>query len=138
MRRSWLLCWYWSLLALLVSANGEMGFRATPRSVNEDKREAGRAALHTIQDRSRTSACWLRATADIGLMCAKMLDEERCRFAVRLTQCHMERSARAPVRGCQEGETVEQCTKDMDSEAFSVYTMFYIQSESICYFLQEG
>ena len=100
------------------------------------KADAGQLALAELDSQGKVSRCWLDATRALSSGCQAMSDGEKRRYSVQLTNCHLAKSGRRTYV-CASEQSVYECTRSMDSEAFGVYTAFFIQTDNICYYLQQ-
>ena len=76
-------------------------------------------------------ACLVSATRRLPDRCARMSHDQYRLFALRLANCHLERSGRKAYP-CSEADNVGSCTHRMDDAAFGVYTQFYGHVQEFC------
>lgn len=82
------------------------------------------------------STCLTNVAASVPARCIGMTDDEYMRFAIGLTNCHLQKSGK-PIYTCADNGSIDKCTKQMSDGVFTVYTMFYTQTISICLQLQQ-
>ncbi|XP_066283876.1 uncharacterized protein [Branchiostoma lanceolatum] len=106
--------------------------------VNSGDAEKGRTQLAEIRKRSgdpRYGKCWTTALARVESGCKRLTDDEQSRMAIAFANCHLAKSGRRDYQ-CKPGQTIQECTQDMDDLAFSTYTEFFTHTQNICFFLQ--
>ncbi|XP_060109244.1 protein brambleberry-like [Heteronotia binoei] len=95
---------------------------------------------HLLQARElarhpRYGLCWTGVLEQLEAGCKELDEEEQSRIALAFAHCHLERSGKR-FPPCPPASSIRDCTQDMDSVAFGVYTEFFTHAQSICYFLQ--
>ncbi|XP_078677051.1 uncharacterized protein LOC144913860 isoform X1 [Branchiostoma floridae x Branchiostoma belcheri] len=106
--------------------------------VNTGDAEKGRTQLAEIRKRSedpRYGTCWTTALARVETGCKRLTDDEQSRMAIAFANCHLAKSGKRDY-ACKPGQTIQECTQDMDDLAFSTYTEFFTHTQNICFFLQ--
>ncbi|KAL8164316.1 UNVERIFIED_CONTAM: hypothetical protein K2H54_048870 [Gekko kuhli] len=83
----------------------------------------------------RYGPCWTGALGRLEVGCKELDEEQQSRIALAFAHCHLERSGKV-FPPCAPASSIRDCTEDMDSVAFGVYTEFFTHAQSICYFLQ--
>eukprot|EP01027_Heterolobosea_sp_BB2_P019136 GEZU01026885.1.p1 GENE.GEZU01026885.1~~GEZU01026885.1.p1 ORF type:complete len:649 (-),score=173.05 GEZU01026885.1:1108-3054(-) len=106
-----------------------------PKS-SKDKAES---LLANYRRNAGWSQCWRDAIAELESGCKSITqsDDARSRFALQLTNCHLEKSGLAPYT-CLPHMSVEECTKPLvaSSIAFQAYTEFTLHVDTLCYYIQ--
>jgi len=110
--------------------------------VANERAAQGKTALDRISRDMETSKpvhslCWRQAVENLVGGCKSMDDSKRSKFAMQLSNCHLERSG-LPVPPCTADMELVECTRPILNNpiAFNAYTEFLLHSESICYFIQ--
>ncbi|XP_078597051.1 uncharacterized protein LOC144873511 isoform X1 [Branchiostoma floridae x Branchiostoma japonicum] len=106
--------------------------------VNSGDAEKGRTQLAEIRKRSedpRYGRCWTTALARVESGCKSLTDDQQSRMAIAFANCHLAKSGKRDYE-CKPGQTIQECTQDMDDLAFSTYTEFFTHTQNICFFLQ--
>ena len=98
----------------------------------------GESALNNLKRRANYDPCFHSAFERLRVVgCANLNAEARKRFSLSLAKCHLASSG-IDIH-CDEEMTIERCTSSLASMpiAFNAYTEFFIQADSICFFLEK-
>ena len=80
----------------------------------------------------------MKAVEELQSKCSEMDDIERSILAMKLANCHFEKSG-LTTYDCTDKANFQQCTscmKTIDSSSFLVYTEFFTHVTDICFYLQ--
>eukprot|EP00953_Heterococcus_sp_UTEX-ZZ885_P034545 17880-Heterococcus_DN1.PRE.1 len=96
----------------------------------------GRESHSKLQARQHDSPCWKAAYQELDVSCREMSHTVRHRLALSLANCHLQESSRLSFP-CHPRAEIGYCLKELrDSTSFDVFTQFFMQVESTCYYLQ--
>jgi hypothetical protein len=123
------------VLSVIMSACAASLLDSTATTLILDR---GHQKLTSLSKLSEHSQCFQNALARLESNCQHMNEEQRRRLALNLLECHLDNSGRADLN-CFDDDlrTVRQCTSTMDSQAFALYTSFFIDVDHICFFLAQ-
>ncbi|XP_053671334.1 uncharacterized protein LOC128721588 [Anopheles nili] len=84
-------------------------------------------------------ACWMEALDFLQDGCRLLSDSVHIDIALRFTNCFMIMSGQGTTLECHSERTEalkRLCMSEMSDRNFAVYTEFFTQAQSMCYFLQ--
>ncbi|EDV21717.1 uncharacterized protein TRIADDRAFT_59725 [Trichoplax adhaerens] len=103
--------------------------------VSSESISHGQKHLNRLQKWSETSQCWNKALMQFHSGCKHLSSVDQSRLAIALTNCHLARSGR-PTFPCSDNQSIEECTRTMDKADFIIYTEFFTNAISICFFIR--
>ncbi|EGC39990.1 hypothetical protein DICPUDRAFT_147134 [Dictyostelium purpureum] len=106
------------------------------RGVLERAYNSGKEALESITKSSNDNKCLRECLEEMHSSCSDMDDTSTSRLAVKLTNCHLEKSGLKTYR-CTSQMTVKECTGSMDQVSFLSYTNFYISTQHVCHYIHQ-
>ncbi|XP_045810311.1 protein GAMETE EXPRESSED 1-like [Trifolium pratense] len=85
-----------------------------------------------------SNSCWQNAYQNLFAGCSEILvaNEKRSRFAWHLSDCFQKDSGRASFPHCDSKTSISSCLRNLDDLAHKVYLEFYLETNSLCYQLQ--
>lgn len=103
--------------------------------------EKGRKQLNELEEKShlpRYGECWLHALDHLRNGCRMLTDTIQVDLALHFTDCFMEMSGQERLDCVSERtEALKRlCMSEMTDRQFAVYTEFFTQTQSMCFFLQ--
>ena len=113
------------------STNGQPTFEI----VSSESLSHGQKHLSRLQKWSETAQCWNEALTQFQSGCKHLSSVDQSRLAIALTNCHLARSGH-PIFPCSQSQSIEECTRSMDKADFIIYTEFFINAVSICFFIR--
>ena len=123
--------WAWSAGVGIALGHGRP-FPAV--EIESTSADVGRLALTQLQQAAADTPCVLGAVLDLEGRCNVLSEEERGRLALQLANCHWELSGWAQYP-CKPSEPLHQCTAQMQSADFGVFTSFKIKVDEVCRYL---
>lgn len=103
--------------------------------VSSESLSHGQKHLSRLQKWSETAQCWNEALTQFQSGCKHLSSVDQSRLAIALTNCHLARSGH-PIFPCSENQSIEECTRAMDKADFIIYTEFFTNAISICFFIR--
>ncbi|XP_062535864.1 uncharacterized protein LOC134205019 [Armigeres subalbatus] len=103
--------------------------------------EKGKQQLNDLEQKShlpRYGECWLHALDHLRNGCRMLTDTIQVDLALHFTDCFMEMSGHERLDCLSERtEALKRlCMSEMSDRSFAVYTEFFTQTQSMCFFLQ--
>nr|XP_029729795.1 uncharacterized protein LOC115267081 [Aedes albopictus]XP_029729796.1 uncharacterized protein LOC115267081 [Aedes albopictus] len=104
--------------------------------------EKGKKQLTELEEKSqlpRYGECWLHALDHLRDGCRMLTDTIQVDLALHFTDCFLEMSGQEERLDCvsERTEALKRlCMSGMSDRAFAVYTEFFTQTQSMCFFLQ--
>ncbi|XP_022734465.1 protein GAMETE EXPRESSED 1 [Durio zibethinus] len=85
-----------------------------------------------------SNSCWKNAYGHLLAGCKEIIatDEKRSRFAWHLSDCFQKDSGRSPFPFCDTKSAMVYCLKQLNDLEHKVYLEFLLETNSICYQLQ--
>ncbi|OMO59894.1 hypothetical protein CCACVL1_24543 [Corchorus capsularis] len=85
-----------------------------------------------------SNSCWKNAYGYLFAGCKEIIatDEKRSRFAWHLSDCFQKDSGRPPFPYCDSNSAMVNCLKKLNDLEHQVYLEFLLETNSICYQLQ--
>ncbi|KAK6280640.1 hypothetical protein POUND7_020907 [Theobroma cacao] len=85
-----------------------------------------------------SNSCWKNAYRHLFAGCKEIIatDEKRSRFAWHLSDCFQRDSGRSPFPFCDTKSAMVYCLKNLNDLEHKVYLEFLLETNSICYQLQ--
>ncbi|RDD38876.1 Protein brambleberry [Trichoplax sp. H2] len=103
--------------------------------VSSENIKHGRNYLSQLRKWSETAQCWHEALMQFQRGCKHLSSIDQSRLAISLTNCHLAQSGH-PIFPCSNNQSIEECTQTMDKADFIIYTEFFTNSISICFFIR--
>ncbi|OMO81403.1 protein GAMETE EXPRESSED 1-like protein, partial [Corchorus capsularis] len=108
-------------------------------SINGLNDEKGIKQLETAKNKLvGSNSCWKNAYGYLFAGCKEIIatDEKRSRFAWHLSDCFQKDSGRPPFPYCHSNSAMLNCLKKLNDLEHKVYLEFLLETNSICYQLQ--
>nr|XP_006820991.1 PREDICTED: uncharacterized protein LOC100374938 [Saccoglossus kowalevskii] len=139
----------WSTMRLVIGAAVfitivlfDLSIASTPRfemsSDDQSKFKEGETQFSALQEYTRHpryGQCWTNALQQINEGCRRLTDDEQSHLALAFANCHLSKLGLNTYE-CLPGQTLKECTTNMDDRGFIAYTEFFTHTQNICFFLQ--
>ncbi|KAK2966083.1 hypothetical protein RJ640_025579 [Escallonia rubra] len=103
------------------------------------KNHKGRQLVENAERKMASSnSCWQNGFQKLFAACSEVLadKEKQSRLAWFLTDCFQQDSGRPPLPHCDAKSPMVNCRKKMDDDAHKIFLEFYLETNSICHYLQ--
>lgn len=97
----------------------------------------GKELVEKVRHQTAKHSCWHKAYSGLVSSCREILKEEekKARLAMRLTNCFLQVSDRAPQQ-CPDSTPISKCTSGLSDHIHSIFLAFFIDAASMCHHLQ--
>jgi len=96
--------------------------------------EHGKAKLTELRSHTRYGPCWTAALESLEAGCRQLTEDVQHALTVKFLECFLRKTGR-PMESCDD-ISQQECTRQMSSEVFNIYTEFFTHTQSICFYLQ--
>ncbi|CAB4055603.1 unnamed protein product [Lepeophtheirus salmonis] len=129
--------YFWVLQLVLVPLGIRGEFMLGDHGEVDSLMREGKLQYELIQSGAKLpkyGKCWLDALEDLHNGCATLSDDVQSRIALKFTNCFLEKAG-LNTYPCPDEEPIRECLRNVDHNAFTAYSNFFMHCRSMCYFV---